>query len=66
MIVDYPGIPIYGPSEVAVLTTTRVADGDTFDLLGQKVKVMKTAGHTEEHVSFLTSESWLFCGDALF
>lgn len=66
MLAEYPGTPIYGPSEVASLTTTQVADGDTFDLLGQTVKVMKTAGHTEEHVSFLTSESWLFCGDALF
>lgn len=65
MIAQFPDVAIYGPSEVASLVTVEVAQGDQFELLGQKFSVLKTAGHTEEHVSFLT-DGMLFCGDALF
>lgn len=65
VVAQYPDVAIYGPSEVASLATVEVAEGDQFELLGQQFSVLKTAGHTQEHVSFLT-DNLLFCGDALF
>lgn len=62
---EYPGTPVYGPVETKQLADHIVKDGDTFTLLNQSFKVMKTAGHTYEHISYLT-EGALFCGDALF
>ena len=61
----FPDTPIYGPEETAFLADHVVKDGDSFDLLGKKFQVFKTAGHTTEHVSFLMEKA-LFCGDALF
>ena len=61
----YPGTPVYGPEETPDLADHIVRAGDSFELLGQTFQVFKTAGHTEEHISFLTEDA-LFCGDALF
>lgn len=61
----YPETPVYGPVETPDLVDHIVREGATFDLLGQTFEVFKTAGHTEEHISFLT-DNYLFCGDALF
>ena len=61
----FPDTPVYGPEETALLADHVVKDGDSFDLLGKKFQVFKTAGHTTEHVSFLMEKA-LFCGDALF
>lgn len=61
----YPKTPVYGPSEIASLATEIVKEGDALTVLDEEFKVFKTAGHTEEHISFLTGNS-LFCGDALF
>ncbi|WP_407390563.1 hydroxyacylglutathione hydrolase [Carnobacterium jeotgali] len=61
----FPDTPVYGPEETAFLADHVVKDGDSFDLLGKKFQVFKTAGHTTEHVSFLMEKA-LFCGDALF
>ena len=61
----YPETPIFGPVETTDLATQVVKEGDTFTLFGKEVKVFKTAGHTEEHISFLI-EDVLFSGDALF
>lgn len=61
----YPETPIFGPVETTDLATQVVKEGDTFTLFGKEVKVFKTAGHTEEHISFLI-EDMLFSGDALF
>lgn len=61
----YPGTPVYGPSEVSDLANVLVQEGDTFEQFGQTIRVVKTAGHTEEHVSFIM-DKLLFCGDALF
>lgn len=58
-------VPIYGPTEVSTLATEVVCDGDTFELWGVEVGVARTAGHTEEHVSYLMADA-LFSGDALF
>lgn len=61
----FPETPVYGPSETASWATHIVKEGDSFELLGQQLEVFKTAGHTEEHVSFIMGKA-LFCGDALF
>ncbi|MGP6139017.1 MULTISPECIES: hydroxyacylglutathione hydrolase [unclassified Jeotgalibaca] len=61
----YPDVPVYGPTETDSLATQIVQEGDTFELFGETVEVFKTAGHTEEHISFLMGDI-LFCGDALF
>lgn len=62
---EYPDIPIFGPDETEPLADHNVKDGDTFEILGKKVTVFLTAGHTEGHVSYLMDDM-LFCGDALF
>ncbi|WP_034551552.1 hydroxyacylglutathione hydrolase [Carnobacterium funditum] len=61
----YPDISIYGPKETEPLADHIVEEGDSFHLLGKNFQVLKTAGHTYGHISFLTKEA-LFCGDALF
>lgn len=65
MIAKYPGTPVYGPEETAHVADHIVQEGDSFSLFGQDVHVFKTAGHTEEHISYLMGDA-LFCGDALF
>lgn len=65
ILAEFPNTAIYGPSEVSDLANYVVKDGDTFERLGQTINVLKTAGHTEEHISFIMNDS-LFCGDALF
>ncbi|GAA0370515.1 hydroxyacylglutathione hydrolase [Alkalibacterium iburiense] len=61
----YPQTPIYGPIETQSLTNHTVEEGDSFELMGETFQVFKTAGHTEEHISYLMGDN-LFCGDALF
>ncbi|MDY2987712.1 MAG: hydroxyacylglutathione hydrolase [Peptoniphilus sp.] len=58
-------LKVYGPKEIENLADIVVRDGDIFEILDEKVEVIKTSGHTEEHVSYLI-ENNLFCGDALF
>lgn len=65
VLTEYPDTPVYGPEETKDLADHIVQDGDSFELLGQRFNVFKTAGHTEGHISYLTGEA-LFCGDALF
>lgn len=62
---EYPDIAIFGPDETEPLVDHNVTEGDSFEFLGERFEVFKTAGHTEEHISYLTGDS-LFCGDALF
>lgn len=65
VLAEYPDTPVYGPEETKELADHIVGDGDSFELLGQRFDVFKTAGHTEGHISYLAGEA-LFCGDALF
>jgi len=65
ILAAFPETPIYGPSEVPAIVTHIVEDGASFERLGENIQVMKTAGHTEEHISFMMDEL-IFCGDALF
>jgi len=41
-----------------------VKGGDTLDFGDVRVEVMNTAGHTEDSLSYLVFEEWLFTGDA--
>ncbi|MBI4969188.1 MAG: hydroxyacylglutathione hydrolase [Rhodospirillales bacterium] len=44
-----------------------VADGDTLDLLGQKIRVLAVPGHTANHLAYwLEDARILFPGDTLF
>ena len=44
---------------------TRVADGDTLELLGEQVQVLHTPGHTRDSIC-LVFPRWVFTGDTLF
>lgn len=65
LVDDWPELAVYGPVECGEWADHIVREGDSFELLEEDFQVMKTAGHTEEHISYLTGEH-LFCGDALF
>lgn len=61
----FPQIDIYGPIELQDIVDHVIGEGDQFYLDNESVEVMKTAGHTSEHISYLIDRH-LFCGDALF
>ncbi|ERT64554.1 hydroxyacylglutathione hydrolase [Peptoniphilus sp. BV3AC2] len=58
---------VYGPSEVKNLCTEDevVGDGDYIEIMGMRIEIIKSNGHTEDHVSYLVDGN-LFCGDSLF
>ena len=62
----YPDLPIYGPEEVNQFANHLVQDQDKFELLGLNIAVIKSAGHTAGHISYLINNEYLFCGDSLF
>ena len=63
-------IPVIGPDSAHIPQVThKVADGDTFELLGASFRVIGVPGHTLDHIAFhhqSTVQSLLFCGDTLF
>lgn len=62
---DKYGAKVYGPLETKEYNDITLKDGDEFEVLGEKYKVILTGGHTEDHISYLVEDK-LFCGDALF
>lgn len=62
----YPQIPVYGPQEVAQFANHIVQPEEHFTLFDYDVRVIESAGHTAQHVSYLFGNEYLFCGDALF
>ncbi|OOH91056.1 hydroxyacylglutathione hydrolase [Pasteurellaceae bacterium 15-036681] len=66
IVAQYLDLAIYGPTEVRQFANQIVKDNDEFELLGLSVKVIKSAGHTAEHVSYLVKHEYLFSGDSLF
>lgn len=66
IVAKYPNLPIYGSIEVAEFANQIVQEGSQFCLLDHRFEVLKTAGHTAEHISYLVDHRYLFCGDALF
>ncbi|HIY58206.1 MAG TPA: hydroxyacylglutathione hydrolase [Candidatus Tetragenococcus pullicola] len=65
ILAKFPETSIYGPIETKQLNTTTVKENDQFEVYDQNFKVLKTSGHTKEHISYLM-DNLLFCGDALF
>lgn len=65
ILAKYSNTPVYGPEETQPINDHVLAEGDSFELLEEKVKVFDTPGHTEGHISYLFGEA-LFCGDSLF
>lgn len=63
---QYPNLLVYGPAECTEWANIIVKPEDEFELFGYKVRVIESAGHTAQHVSFLFGYDYLFCGDALF
>ena len=60
------GCRVYGPENVSGVDV-EVCDHDRLSLLGERVQVMFTPGHTAAHFSYYwPSAQWLFCGDSLF
>ncbi len=63
--------PVFGPAHEAMpVDVERMAQGDSFELLGLRVEVLDVPGHTAGHVAYVVTEPgrapWLFCGDTLF
>ena len=59
------GAKVYGPLETKEYNDFTLSDGDEFEVMGENFKVILTAGHTDDHISYLMGDK-LFCGDALF
>ncbi|MBF6625614.1 hydroxyacylglutathione hydrolase [Aerococcaceae bacterium zg-BR9] len=62
---QYPSLFVQAPIEASYLATNVVKEGDKLELWQHSVQIIKTAGHTSEHISYLVNNK-LFCGDALF
>lgn len=64
----YPNTQIYGASDITAATHI-IHEGDSITWRGITAQVWHTAGHTEQHLSFLANCSGnlhVFCGDTLF
>lgn len=62
------GLRVYGPARAADAVpgiTDRVDEGDMLDIDGLPVRVMRTEGHLDGHVSYVLGDV-VFCGDTLF
>ncbi|QLB20217.1 hydroxyacylglutathione hydrolase [Vespertiliibacter pulmonis] len=62
----FPELTVIGPQETAVFNTQCVEPKQQFYLLDLRFEVIKSAGHTAGHISYLVDNQWLFCGDSLF
>ncbi|XXQ69065.1 hydroxyacylglutathione hydrolase [Neisseriaceae bacterium B1] len=64
----FPNAEIFGASDIQAATQT-VQEGDNIQWHNIEAQVWHTAGHTENHLCFLTDISGslhVFCGDTLF
>lgn len=61
------GAKVYAPRGVLddSIVDVRIAGGDFVDVEGERVEVIATPGHTNEHVCFLTPAGDLFTGDTI-
>lgn len=60
-------IPVYAPADESITgCTVPLKDGDSFELLGERIQVLGLPGHTRGHIAFLLPQGALFCGDTLF
>ncbi|MGF3112588.1 hydroxyacylglutathione hydrolase [Facklamia sp. P9177] len=58
-------VTVYGPIEVEERVNQVVKGSDRLEISGLEFEVLKTPGHSAEHVSYLLGKH-LFCGDVLF
>lgn len=64
----WPGLPVYGPDDDRIRVPMHcVADGDTFEVAGWRIKALDVPGHTSSHVAFVVTDDEdeapaLFCG----
>ncbi|MDO4998461.1 MAG: hydroxyacylglutathione hydrolase [Neisseria sp.] len=65
----FPDCRVLGASDIVARTET-VNEGDTWQIGTMRVQVWQSAGHTDQHISFVLHEtsqqSHVFCGDTLF
>ena len=61
----FKDVRVYGPAETKNLNDITLKDKDEFEIFGYKFIVLRTNGHTEEHISYLVNGN-LFCGDTIF
>lgn len=64
--IHYPHITVYGSEECKAWANKIVYPEDHFELFGYDIRIIESAGHTAQHISYLWGNEYLFCGDALF
>lgn len=60
---------VWGPHNPGIDgVDTRLADGDSVEILGTKFDIIEVPGHTMDHIAFYhaAEKPLLFCGDTLF
>lgn len=66
LVAKYPDIQVYGSQEVAQFANHIMRPNDKFELLNMPIQIILSNGHTEQHISYLVDNQYLFCGDSLF
>ncbi|WP_066803086.1 hydroxyacylglutathione hydrolase [Moraxella oblonga] len=71
--IAYPNAQIYAHdthlNAIGIMPDVVCDENTTFELLGLKFNVWRTAGHTDTHLSYLCNinhQTHVFCGDTLF
>ena len=59
------GARIVAPRNVLDAVDQRVSGGEWLELDGERIEVIATPGHTNEHVCYLTEDGDLFTGDTI-
>ena len=60
-LLKHYSVPVIGPADSRIpQLTQRVADGDTYTLLGQTAQVIEVPGHTLHHIAYFITQQ-LFC-----
>ncbi|MDY6828327.1 MAG: hydroxyacylglutathione hydrolase [Pseudomonadota bacterium] len=61
-------IPVIGPPGIQGVSQS-VQEDDVVEVLGHRLRVLETPGHTLDHIAFVSDDAdqpLLFCGDTLF
>ena len=68
-ILRHKKVEVYGPKNNISLINKRVCEGDEFNIIGLKFKVIEVPAHTLDHIAFICEDEtipFIFCGDTLF
>ena len=68
-ILKHKKVEVYGPKNNISLINKRVCEGDEFNIIGLKFKVIEVPAHTLDHIAFICEDEtipFIFCGDTLF